>query len=134
MRLPRFLAPADRRDGRHRVLRIAVASVGALAGAAGLAAVGVRLLRRPRPLAGCVALVAGIDGSLGLALARELGRHGARLALIGANEALLDEARADLVERGMEVATPTTARRRGASCTRPTRCCRRCARARRVTS
>jgi short-subunit dehydrogenase len=110
MRLPRLRASSHhsrgRRDTRHHAARIALATAGAVVGAAGVAALGVRLLGRPRPLAGCVALVAGAGREgLGIEVARELGRHGARLALIGSDAAALDDARADLAERGMEAAT-----------------------------
>jgi len=104
MRLPWLRRDRDPRH--HRALRIAAATAGAVAGASGLAVLGVRLLRRPHPLAGRVALVAGVGREgLGIEVARELGRHGARLTLIGPDAAALDEARADLAARGMEVAT-----------------------------
>jgi NAD(P)-dependent dehydrogenase (short-subunit alcohol dehydrogenase family) len=51
-----------------------------------------------------VVLITGGSRGLGLALAREFGRHGARLAICGRDVATLERARDDLRSRGYEVA------------------------------
>jgi NAD(P)-dependent dehydrogenase (short-subunit alcohol dehydrogenase family) len=71
-----------------------------LGGAAALAAgFAVRRARR-FDLAGKVAVVTGGSRGLGLVLARELARRGARIVLIARDAAELGRARADLMSRG----------------------------------
>jgi NAD(P)-dependent dehydrogenase (short-subunit alcohol dehydrogenase family) len=81
---------------------------GALAGAAGLALLAGRALRRARAidLHGRVAVVTGGSRGLGLLIARELARAGCRLSIGALDEARLARAREDL-ERvgGAEVLT-----------------------------
>jgi NAD(P)-dependent dehydrogenase (short-subunit alcohol dehydrogenase family) len=71
------------------------------------AALGTRaLLRRARrfDLADAVVLVTGGSRGLGLALAREFGRLGARLAICGRNADALRRAGEDLLARGVDAA------------------------------
>jgi NAD(P)-dependent dehydrogenase (short-subunit alcohol dehydrogenase family) len=71
----------------------------------GLAA-GLAASLRPRPewdLRDHVAVITGGSRGLGLLLARELGRHGCRLAICARDEAELARARGDLEARGMTV-------------------------------
>ena len=61
--------------------------------------------RRTRPrvnLAGKVAVITGGSRGLGLAIARELGMHGARLALCARDQSELDDACARLAEVGIQ--------------------------------
>ena len=58
---------------------------------------------REPPLAGSVALVTGGSGGIGLAIARRLGRMGARVSICGKNPSKLDRAAADLRAAGIEV-------------------------------
>jgi short-subunit dehydrogenase len=74
--------------------------------AAGLAVLAPRLRRRRRPrttLRGAVALVTGGSRGFGLALARELGRRGARPVICARDEEELERARATLAAEGIEV-------------------------------
>ena len=73
------------------------------AGAIGVAA-GVRRARSI-DLAGLNVLITGGSRGLGLALAREFARHGARIAICGRDADTLERARADLTERGAVVFT-----------------------------
>ena len=71
----------------------------------GLAA-GLAAALRPRPewdLHDHVAVITGGSRGLGLLLARELGRHGCRLAICARDDAELARARGDLEARGMTV-------------------------------
>ena len=72
-----------------------------LAGGAALAAA-YALTHRPRPydLAGRTVLITGGSRGLGLVLAREFARAGARIAICGRDPATLDRARDDLERRG----------------------------------
>ena len=58
---------------------------------------------RERPLARSVALVTGGSGGIGLAIARQLGRMGARVSICGRNPQKLDRAAADLRAEGIEI-------------------------------
>lgn len=76
-----------------------------LLGAAGLA-LGLWLVGRARHgarLDGAVVLVTGSSRGLGLQLARELARHGARVAITGREHHTLERALDDLERRGAEV-------------------------------
>ncbi len=77
----------------------------ALIGAGVLA--GRALLRRGERLTGRVVLVTGGSRGLGLAMARVLGDHGARLVICARDPVELEEARADLEGRGAEVLAVT---------------------------
>ena len=76
--------------------------------AAGLATVGAALiarrLRAVRTMSfdGCSVVITGGSRGLGLLLAREFGRHGARLTLAARDAAELERARADLAARGVD--------------------------------
>jgi NAD(P)-dependent dehydrogenase (short-subunit alcohol dehydrogenase family) len=71
--------------------------------AGGAAYLARRLLgRRPGGLSGQVALVTGGSRGLGLCLARELGRGGARVALCARDEEELERARAGLAADGID--------------------------------
>lgn len=59
--------------------------------------------RRKYDLSGKTVLIAGGSRGLGLVMARELVPQGARLAICARNEAELERAREDLVQRGGEV-------------------------------
>jgi len=69
-----------------------------------------KALRRTRAmdLHGRVALVTGGSRGLGLLIARELGRHGAKLVIAARDEDELSRAKADLLARGVEVVTVST--------------------------
>ena len=69
-----------------------------------------RALRRARALdfSGRVALVTGGSRGLGLLIARELGRHGAKVVIAARDEDELLRAKRDLLERGIEVTTVVT--------------------------
>jgi NAD(P)-dependent dehydrogenase (short-subunit alcohol dehydrogenase family) len=54
---------------------------------------------------GCTAVITGGSRGLGLVVARELGRQGARVTIAARDEAELDRARADLGGRGIDAAT-----------------------------
>ena len=87
--------PAARRDGSGWLL--------AAAGVA--AALGARAVWRATTaydLRGRTVLVTGGSRGLGLVLAREFGRHGARVAICGRDEETLERARLDLEERGVD--------------------------------
>ena len=71
--------------------------------AAALVAAG-RAWRR-MPLLGKVVFITGGSRGLGLALAREFARHGARIAIVARDKAELERAREDLAGRGAEVWT-----------------------------
>ncbi len=58
---------------------------------------------REKPLAGNVALVTGGSGGIGLAIARRLGRMGARVSICGKDPSKLDRAAAGLRAAGIEV-------------------------------
>ena len=75
------------------------------AGAVG-AAVLIRNLKNKQPdrsFVGQIVLITGGSKGLGLQLAREFGRRGARLAICARDSAELDRARLDLEGRGLEV-------------------------------
>ena len=76
----------------------------AVGGMASLAAVGVaQRYRRRIDLRGASVVISGGSRGLGLELAREFARHGARLALLARDEAELDRAKTELQNRGAEV-------------------------------
>lgn len=77
-----------------------------LVGGAAIAATYL-LTHRPRPyeLKGRTVLITGGSRGLGLVLAREFGRAGARVAICGRDAATLDRAREDLQGRGTQVLT-----------------------------
>ncbi len=80
----------------------------ALAAAAlGLGVAGKRFLQRLKAidLSGKVVLITGGSRGLGLALAEEFTRHGARLVLCARNESELERARRKIVAMGAEVLT-----------------------------
>jgi short-subunit dehydrogenase len=81
-----------------------VAAAAALSGLVLALRAGVRWARR-WPLAGARVLITGGSRGLGLILAREFGRRGARLALCARDAEELDRARRDLEGRGVEVVT-----------------------------
>jgi len=64
-----------------------------------------RCLRRLFSFSGKVVLITGGSRGLGLALARDFAKHGARIAIIARDPAELERAKADLAERGAEVWT-----------------------------
>lgn len=70
--------------------------------AAGLA---LRWLRRGVSLVGKVVFITGGSRGLGLALAREFARQGARIAIVARDKAELERAKEDLAQRGAEVWT-----------------------------
>jgi NAD(P)-dependent dehydrogenase (short-subunit alcohol dehydrogenase family) len=72
----------------------------ALGGVAALVAAGLTLRNRRFRLAGKVVMLTGGSRGLGLVLARELARRGARIVLIARDGAELGRARADLMARG----------------------------------
>ncbi|MBF6591459.1 MAG: SDR family NAD(P)-dependent oxidoreductase [Ktedonobacterales bacterium] len=88
----------------NRARGVAWAALGAVGAGAALAA-GRRVWRQTRAmdLAGSVVLITGSSRGLGLALAREFARQGARLVICGRDEAALERARADLAGLGAEV-------------------------------
>jgi NAD(P)-dependent dehydrogenase (short-subunit alcohol dehydrogenase family) len=71
------------------------------------AALLTRGLRAARAIdfTGCSTIITGGSRGLGLLVARELGRQGARITIAARDQAELDRARDDLAERGVEVAT-----------------------------
>ena len=75
----------------------------AAAGTALLAARAAVRARRVYDLQGKTVLVTGSSRGLGLVLARELAREGARIVLCARDAAELERARAELAERGAEV-------------------------------
>jgi NAD(P)-dependent dehydrogenase (short-subunit alcohol dehydrogenase family) len=83
------------RAGRWRSRPVALLGI-----AVGLAVAG-RRRRRRRPLAGLVVLVTGGSRGLGLELAREFGRRGARVAICGRDADALATAHTDLERRGI---------------------------------
>jgi NAD(P)-dependent dehydrogenase (short-subunit alcohol dehydrogenase family) len=54
---------------------------------------------------GCSAIITGGSRGLGLLVARELGRQGARITIAARDDAELQRAREDLAERGIDVTT-----------------------------
>ena len=75
-----------------------------VAAALGAVYLGRRLLRgRPLDLRGKVVVITGGSRGLGLVLARQLARHGCRLAICARDEHALDRARRDLERLGAEV-------------------------------
>jgi NAD(P)-dependent dehydrogenase (short-subunit alcohol dehydrogenase family) len=74
--------------------------------AAALATLGYALVQRARrwDLRGRTVLVTGGSRGLGLSIARELARAGARVAICGRDEATLDRARCELERHGLVVA------------------------------
>src|SRR5262252_884814 len=89
---------------KRNISAIAAASV-----VCGLALVS-KTLRRTRAidLNGRVALVTGGSRGLGLLIARELGRQGAKLVIPARDEDELSRAKADLLARGVEAVTVVT--------------------------
>jgi NAD(P)-dependent dehydrogenase (short-subunit alcohol dehydrogenase family) len=85
---------------RRRLNRLLV--VGGAVAAAGLIA---RFARRPFDLRRKIVLITGGSRGLGLLLAREVARRGAKVAICGRDQATLDRAREDLQRRGAEVLT-----------------------------
>src|SRR5687767_6839183 len=80
-------------------------SLGPLALAAGFGLLTRHLVRRVRrlELRGKVAVITGGSRGLGLAVARELGRRGCRLAICARDGVALERARRELVAAGVEV-------------------------------
>ena len=76
-----------------------------LLAAVGLGLVGYKALQwlRQEDLQGQVVLITGSSRGLGLALAREFARQGCRLVLCARDAQELEQARADLAQRGAEV-------------------------------
>src|SRR4029434_2673915 len=74
--------------------------------AAALASIGYVLVQRARrwDLRGRTVLVTGGSRGLGLSIARELARVGARVAICGRDEATLDRARCELERHGLVIA------------------------------
>jgi NAD(P)-dependent dehydrogenase (short-subunit alcohol dehydrogenase family) len=83
----------------NRRIRGALIAGGALVGIA-LAA---RFVRRPFDLRGKVVLITGGSRGLGLLLAREVARRGAKVAVCSRDEAALERARFELAGRGAAV-------------------------------
>jgi NAD(P)-dependent dehydrogenase (short-subunit alcohol dehydrogenase family) len=84
--------------------RIARPPALSLIGGAGLLAAYLLTHRRRRyDLRGRTVLITGGSRGLGLLLARELARHGARVAICGRDSATLERARGDLQRRGATV-------------------------------
>jgi NAD(P)-dependent dehydrogenase (short-subunit alcohol dehydrogenase family) len=83
--------------------------------AAALATIGYGLVQRARrwDLRGRTVLVTGGSRGLGLSIARELARVGARVAICGRDEATLDRARCELERHGLVVALRCDMRIRG---------------------
>jgi NAD(P)-dependent dehydrogenase (short-subunit alcohol dehydrogenase family) len=79
-------------------------AAGALTIGAALLARGLRAARS-MDFRGCSAVVTGGSRGLGLLLARELGRQGARITVAARDEAELERARQDLEDRGIDVTT-----------------------------
>lgn len=92
----------------HRVLigsaALAVVGMAGMAGAVGLAAGAVRYWRGKTDLRGRVVLITGGSRGLGLVLAREFGRQGARVMILARDQGELARAADDLRSRGVEVA------------------------------
>ncbi|MFP5229285.1 MAG: SDR family NAD(P)-dependent oxidoreductase [Acidobacteriota bacterium] len=78
----------------------AVAGAGLLCAGTAAAVVVQTLRRKKMPLAGKVVLITGSSRGLGLALAEEFGRHGAKLVLTARDPWELERARQTVVERG----------------------------------
>ncbi len=74
-----------------------------LAAGAGLAAARLLARRSEFDLQGRVVVITGASRGLGLMLAREFGRRGARLAICARDELAIERAHQDLVGRGYEV-------------------------------
>ena len=77
-----------------------------MAGAAGVL-YGLRRVRPPFSYAGKIVLITGASRGLGLVMARQLVRQGARLALCARDPAELERARAELAATGAEVLAVT---------------------------
>ena len=79
--------------------------VGLAVAGIGMALAGREILRRSRPadLRGQVVLITGSSRGLGLAMAREFARHGARLVLCARTERDLEAARREIEGMGTEV-------------------------------
>jgi NAD(P)-dependent dehydrogenase (short-subunit alcohol dehydrogenase family) len=98
----RFRSGRNGYDGDMNRLTLAASSAAvALAGLATWRA----FARKRLSLEGCVVVITGGSRGLGLALAREFGRRGAKLAICGRDEAHLDRARSDLEGYGYEALT-----------------------------
>ena len=99
----------NRRIFRPRARRTARTPSALAIGAAAFAGalIGARALRRRRrlDLDNCVAVITGGSRGLGLLIARQLGKHGARLMLAARDEAELARARTELQGQGVTVAT-----------------------------
>ena len=85
---------------RSRTLRPSIAL--ALAGGAAVAARAAIRRSRRIDFAGLVVLITGGSRGLGLVLAREFGRHGARVVVCARTEGDLARARQDLVQNGVD--------------------------------
>ena len=79
-------------------------AAGALTVGAALLARGLRA-SRSMDFRGCSAVVTGGSRGLGLLVARELGRQGARITMAARDEAELERARQDLADRGIDATT-----------------------------
>ena len=78
-----------------------VLAASALTVGAALLTRGLRASRR-MDFSGCSTVITGGSRGLGLVVARELGRQGARITIAARDEAELQRAREDLAERGIE--------------------------------
>ncbi|HEX5385813.1 MAG TPA: SDR family NAD(P)-dependent oxidoreductase, partial [Gemmatimonadales bacterium] len=87
-------------NGRRMLAAGAAAAGLVLAGAAGAAFAAERRARRWFSFRGKVALVTGGSRGLGLVLARQLARAGARVAICARDEAELARARAQIAAAG----------------------------------
>src|SRR3712207_6197666 len=96
---PNRMAESGRVPSRDGLL-VALAAAGAL-----LATRAMVRARRAYDLRGKTVLITGGSRGLGLVLARELAREGARLAICARDAAELERARVDLAGRGAEVLT-----------------------------
>jgi len=96
-----------KRAGWRRAARFGAAGAGLLLAGAGAGWAGVALWRRlgmrRQDVRGQVVLITGSSRGLGLALAREFARLGARLVICGRGEESLQAAREELEQGGAEV-------------------------------
>jgi len=101
-RRPRFL-PRRSRNTRGMLIGGVALAGAAVAGAAALAAAAAAAAWRMRAarLEGKIVLITGSSRGLGLAMAEEFGRRGARIVLTARDPEELERARALLVERGV---------------------------------
>jgi len=96
-------AHAERMTRKDALVTAGIAAGGLLMGAA--LAAEARRARRAIELDGQAALVTGGSRGLGLLIARELGKQGARVVLMARDQAELDRAKHKLRAEGLEVST-----------------------------